>query len=98
MILEQEDNEESDSHNSYNSEAKSPGEKEVFSDGSYIAGTATKTRLGDIRVRYTQKTCKQATVLAQQFLSKKLGTTTLRTFNFSNIEATQSESTEATLP
>lgn len=65
MILEQDDNEESDDlHSSYNSEGKQPGEKEIFSDGSFIKGTTTKVKLGDIRVRYTQKTCKQATVLA----------------------------------
>ena len=64
MILEQDDNEESDSHNSYNSEERQPGEKEIFSEGSFINGTTTKVKLGDIRVRYTQKTCKQATVLA----------------------------------
>ena len=99
MILEQEDNDESDIHSSFNSEEQEqqPVPNLLFSADTLIKGKPSKTKLGDIRVRYTQKTCKQATVLAQQFLSKKLGTTTLRTFNFSNIEATMDESTEATL-
>ena len=58
-----------------------------YSDATIMKGTTAKAKLGDIRITYSVKTCRSATILAQQFHNHKRGTTQFRTFNFKNIEA-----------
>lgn len=67
-----------------------------FSDAETIKGTTAKAKLGDIRVFYTVKTCRYATILAQQFQNYKRGTIQFRTFNFKNIDALPEEFTKPT--
>ena len=69
----------------------------IYSDTTSIKGTLAKAKLGDIRVKYTTKTCKAATILAQQFSNPKTGLTQFRTFNFRNIEALPEDYTKPSI-
>ena len=56
---------------------------------------ALKPDIGDIRIRYYQKSAKSATILAQQWETLN-DVTTFRTFNLWNPNANQAESTQPT--